>query len=78
MLTPLNQTLVCKAKIATAANDDVVQTPNAHNLAHFAQPARDLQILIARCRITAGVVVDEDQPGGHVGDGWPEYIARMH
>ena len=32
----------------------------------------------ARCGITRRVVVNEDQPGGHVGYGWPEHVAWMH
>ena len=78
MLTPSDQTLISKAKVTTAANDDVIQAPNTHNLSPFTQPARDLDVLVTGCRIAARVVMDEDQPSGHVGNSWPEHIPGMH
>ena len=74
----LGQALVCKTEIATTADNNVIQAPNPHYLAHFKEPFGDLHVLIARCGITRRVVVDEDKPSGHIGYGWPEHIPRMH
>jgi len=74
MLTSSDQALISKAEVTTAANDDMIQAPNTHNLSHFTQPPGHLQIFITGRRISTRVVVNEDQPSGHIGNRWPKHI----
>ena len=52
--------LIGKADIASIANDEMVKDPNAQYLPCRHQSRRQNTVFLARRRITAGMVVQED------------------
>src|SRR5258708_21186982 len=60
-----------------AADDDVVEQLDVDGLGGFAELPRHLHVRGARRRVAAGVIVDTDNRGGAVPDGFAEDLARM-
>src|SRR5713226_1150253 len=59
---------IAKAEIAIVTDDDVVQYANAHHVADFLEPARDLDVFLARRGIATRMVMDEDHGGSGLAD----------
>ncbi len=60
--------VVDEGNVLPAADDDVIKDPDTDEFADFAEPAGDLDVLLAGCRIAAGMIVEEDDGGGAVAD----------
>jgi hypothetical protein len=54
----------------------MVEDADADDIAHFAETAGDLQVLLRWRRVAARVVVDEDDRGGGVAHDLAEDVAR--
>ena len=58
-------------------DDDVIDNAKTENLGGFGQLGLQAEVGLAGLRVAAGVVVDEDDAGGAVGDHVCENFARM-
>jgi len=61
----------------SVADNNVIEDPDAHQIARLPEAAGDLDILPARCRISGGVIMDEDDGGSRFMDGGAEHFAGM-
>ena len=59
------------------ANDDVIADGDAEKLASADESTRELDVVDARCRVAAGVIVGDDDGGGVGQNGHLENFARM-
>ena len=62
---------------ALTADDDVIEDRDADERADLAQPAREIEILLARRGIARRMVVHDDGGGGGHAHERPEHLARM-
>ena len=72
---PLLQPLVGEADVAAVADDDVVEDADAHQFADLAEALRDRDVLGARRRVAARVVVHQNDGGGAFLDHRHEHLA---
>ena len=73
----LEHATVAEAVVSIAADDDVIQNADAHHFSHLLQPPRNLDILGARRRVAARMVVDKDHRGGGFADDRIVNFARV-
>src|ERR1043166_3118335 len=74
-----SQQLPCAERHHPAAGDeDVIKDPDTEQLTGLDEALGDGEILVARLRVTGGMVVNEDDRGGRGGEGRVEYFAWMN
>jgi hypothetical protein len=66
----------CDVTKATSRDDDVVEQGNANDGCGLGDGARELNVLLARSRIAARVVVNEYERAGRLTQRNPNWIAR--
>ena len=65
-------------KAAFVAKHQVIENLDAEEPASFDETPREFGVLAAGVRVAAGVIVEEDDPGGAAEDRGLEYLARMN
>ena len=68
---------VDEAVVLAVAEDHVVEDADAEEFAGVAQALRELDVLCARCRIPARMIVSQEDRRGVAGDGRLEDFARV-
>jgi len=70
--------IIDKAHVAPLPDHDMVEDTHPHQLTDLTQAARDFNILLARRRVAARMIVDEDDGGGRFADHRSEDVTRVH
>ena len=69
---------ILKAVVLALSDDDVIQDGDPKELSRLNQSSREFAVFCARGRVSAGMVVSQNQTHGVHDDGGLEGFARMH
>src|SRR5690606_39912978 len=70
--------LLLQAEITAVSHDDVIHQFHSDDFARFVQPVRNVDVLPARMRIPAGMIVHADDSRGTAPNRFAKHLPRMN